>query len=143
MNDTAPTVEDTFKQKITDRLREDIGNLMPDEMLQKLVDKATQEMFFTKQITKKDYGREEVQPSWFETKVKALLELSISKIVDKYLEDNASKLTSQISETLTKEAPHIMASMFISVITRKDYELMSTIGNIKNALLKIDPNYRY
>lgn len=80
-----------FKKRVLDKLKGDIGSLMPEEALAELVQNAVKDAFFTrKEIPKpgRDYYSKETiaSPSWFEDEltrqVEPLLKARITEVVE-------------------------------------------------------------
>lgn len=64
-----------FQGLMVERLRADVGKLIPDEKLAELVEQVIQKMFFTRKETTSEYGsRISEEPSWFEVEVEKLLQ---------------------------------------------------------------------
>lgn len=63
MSTNALTAEQSFQEKMKERIRAQIGDLMPEEMLKAMVEKAVQEAFFTR--PRKNKGTE-WHPQWVE-----------------------------------------------------------------------------
>lgn len=76
-----------FQEKVADKLKKDIGELLPPEVLDGMVAKAIKETFFAPTKTKQlSYPYHEVEgPSWFVKAVseqaKPLLEAEVKKFV--------------------------------------------------------------
>jgi hypothetical protein len=68
------TPQQLFEEKIKARLRAEIGDLIPDDVLKDLLGKAIQEMFFTRRESRPDnWHGKHIFPSWFEETVGQLL----------------------------------------------------------------------
>jgi hypothetical protein len=110
MNDLTP--QQTFENNVKERLRKDIGELIPDDVLSALVKTAIQETFFTK---KKDgYKTEE---SWFETEVKNLLRPKLEVTITDYLKDNKDAIGKQVATTIVQNAPQLLGDFLMRVLT--------------------------
>ena len=135
MTDTTPTVEQTFQENIKARLREDIGKLMPDEVLSKMIEKATQEMFFTKREVKDSYGYSRgKEDSWFETEVAKQLRNRIETSLTAYFEKNEEELTKLVVEELVKRGPELIGQVLISALTGKANRLESSTMSLSEVL---------
>ncbi len=112
-----PSAVTAFEDSIKARLREHVGTLMPDEMLSKLVEKAIQDLFFTRNVKKESgyYGREVETPSWFEAECKSLLSDRIRKEIQAYFDRNGDVLIQGCAEEITKQAPQLMAEVVVQM----------------------------
>jgi len=114
MTDNALTPQQSFEENIKDRLRADIGGLLPDAALSEMVSKAVQTIFFNRTEKKEgSWGHTTVIPSWFEQEVAKLLNQRIKDDIDKYMDTEGAKLVDMTAKQLAKEAPNIIASVFV------------------------------
>lgn len=104
------TPQQSFQKQISDRLREDVGKLIPDEALAEMVDRAVKDMFFTKFETTKGYRTME-SPSWFESEVAKVLGATIKQHMDAYFAKNGDAIQEQILQAVTTSMPSLIASM--------------------------------
>lgn len=114
------TPQQSFEEKVKDRLRENIGDLMPDEILQDMVKKAMQEMFFTRRDKKGDgWGaRTEVFPSWFEDEVSTRLKERVLEEAKMAIEAKRPELQEIISKLISEKMPEIILNGIIGVISQ-------------------------
>lgn len=92
--------EHEFQAKMQERMRQAMGDLMPDEVLKGIVSKGIEEAFFKPVETKKDYGRVEVEQPWTVRFLKAELESRVEKSVRAWIAANHEKLSDILKETL-------------------------------------------
>ena len=119
MNDIVKpiTPQEAFQQKLADKLRDDIGSLIPDEVLAEMVKKAMQEMFFTSRKESDGYGRTNYYPSWFEKAVEELLRDRMRQEIDSYMKKNGEALIEQAATAIAQQAPVILGALFLHAIT--------------------------
>jgi hypothetical protein len=113
---TELTQQQNFEKKITDRLRKDIGDLIPDDMLGALVKQTIDKMFFTRTVIKSGHYEKKEDPSWFEKEVVSLLNDTIKGFVKEQLSLNAEQMKKIISEVISKETPMILAGILLNLI---------------------------
>jgi hypothetical protein len=94
------TPEQSFQEKVKARIRESIGDLMPDEMLQQLVSRAVEDAFFKRIETSNYYGRQEHRDPWLTLFVREQLEKQVQSAVEAWMGANADKITTLIQQTL-------------------------------------------
>lgn len=129
---TAIAPQALFQDKLVERLRSDIGDLLPDEALKKLVEETIQRTFFTK--TKGEYGRE--SDSWFEKEVQSLMRPLLEQKVKEYMETSKEKLIAQCAETMAEQAPLIIGGWFATILNNQSYNVQESISRIIMDALK-------
>lgn len=138
MNDVVKTdVIADFKQRVTEKLKTDIGSLMPDDVLSVLVQQAVKELFFTKQVVPKPnrptYSSETIEvPSWFEEEVIAqiqpLLKVSISEFISKH----EAYILEVVNASLEKDKLQIMTAFVIGEKVKD--AMMGMSANVMNLI---------
>jgi len=119
MTENALTPQQSFEEKVKSRLKENIGDLMPDEVLQDMVKKAMQEMFFTRREKKQEgwSGRTEVFPSWFEDEVSRLLKDRVLEEIKIGIENKREEIRKAASELITEKLPEFITSQLLNIVT--------------------------
>lgn len=94
----------TLQERVGDRIRDQIGDLMTDEDLKVLVDKAMHEAFFTRtQIEKRYYNDEQKYDDSFAVKhVKELLKGRVDAACATWLGEHKDELGKHIDEAVGK-----------------------------------------
>lgn len=91
----------TFEEAIIDRLRRDIGDLMPPEALAAMVEKGMHKIFFDKKETRSSYGSSTYSEySWFEEEVRVLMREQVKEQLTKYLKENPQVLEEQLKRVI-------------------------------------------
>lgn len=120
------TVQQSFEEQIKNRLREDIGKLMPDEQLSRLIEEAISKIFFTR--IQEGYGNS--KPSWFEQEVNSVLSGKIREHITLYMEKNQDEVARQISNGITATVPAIFGAMISGMISNNTWNFSQFVGNI-------------
>lgn len=98
---TEITTPQSFEEKMRARIRESIGDLISDEDLKKLLDKAIQENFFTEKIITNQWGREDGRkPALLVGIVKELLTERMTAVVAQWLKDNDEEVKKTMDEVV-------------------------------------------
>lgn len=120
MNDTSLTPQKAFEEKVKDRIRESIGDLMPDELLSKMTERAMEEMFFQDRKVKTNsfHNDEIIKPSWFKEEVETLLRTRINGFLDKWFEEQAGDLAQKFTDELIRGAPDLMVTYVQGVLAK-------------------------
>ena len=107
------TPQQTFEEKIKDRIRADIGDLIPDEMLREMVKRSLEDFFFKDTEHQKTYGGIEKRPGWFHNFLKGRLERRLDKMIYRHIVNNGQQMIALIEADFIKEAPRIIMAAFV------------------------------
>lgn len=129
------TPQEAFQQKIQDRLREDVGSLIPDEVIAEMTKKAINDMFFTRRGSVDAYGRPQIKElSWFEKEVEEQTRAKVRQALSDYMKENGKELVKNAADAIAKKAPEILATFLIEGIvnsaTGYSYSLTDTLRAI-------------
>ena len=120
----------TFQERMIDRIREDIGKLMTDEELSKIVKQAMEEIFF-KSTEVKDGFSTKRQPPFIHKLIKDLLKDAVYRQVSIFISDNNDLVLKEIKEVITQG----MGKALMEALTMQfQNELMSFQNNIIQSL---------
>ncbi len=114
---TELTTEQAFQEKIKDRLAEDIGGLMPDELLAEMVKRSIDDMFFGKD-------------KWFGKEVQTLLEAQIKDSIQHYFAENQEKIIADIKESLKERVPELAATYIQGVLSGAGQDIGIALNNL-------------
>ena len=124
--------KETFEQKIKERIRDDIGNLMPDEVLAEIVSKSVMDIINQPEQPETMYGQ--AKPPFIERVVRELLEQKINALIV----DN-EELSKNIDESIAKNMKDIKenfgASLFDSFLSGIGSSLHFQVENRLNNYL--------
>lgn len=98
MTTSVQTSQD-FQERLYDKIRSEIGNLMTTEEMKKLVDRTMDKMFFERRIQKNDWGRvESDKPPVIEEIVAELIQPSMILALKQYLAEHPDVVKDQIEK---------------------------------------------
>lgn len=106
---TAPAVKtdpmQEFRARVLEKLRADIGSMLPDEALTGLVNEAVKEQFFTRIPTSFNYrgDPDAFKPSWFVQEVAKIGEPIISAHIEKWLKDSEAIIGEAVKKFVTDQ----------------------------------------
>lgn len=124
----------SFEEKIKDKLTKDIGDLIPDDALKVLVEKATQDVFFKDQRIepKERFSSATYKDSVFKEIVKELLAERMDSAIREFINDNREEMSRQLRDFVeTSAQQHVLSALFGSVSNH--FEFMQNA--IKNDLM--------
>lgn len=106
---TAVTTTQDFQQRMFERIRDQMGDLLTDEDLKKLVDAAVQKAFFENVKTPRSYGGgyEEGEPVLV-TLLRRHLQDKVGESVQAWLNAHPEEVAKAINETISKGVTKIM-----------------------------------
>lgn len=95
------TAPKTLQERVGERIKQQIGELMTDEDMKTLVERAMNEAFFTERITKDEYGRERSRtPPQIVVIVKDLLQERVEASAKAWLEQHKDEFAKQLDDTI-------------------------------------------
>ncbi len=116
-----------FQTRILDKLKADIGGLMPDEVLRGLMTRAVEEQFFKTRTVKDGYNTVE-KPSWFVEEVGKHAKPIIEQITRDWLEVNKSKIAEGLEKFLEAQNLTLLTFAALRQATSQDlYEVATQI----------------
>ena len=99
MNDV--TVKQTFEERMSERIKEQIGDMIEPEDLKKLITQGIQKAFFEPQVTSRDsYGRVESREAPILTLIRDEMKLRVALAVGEYLNEHSAELEVTIKEVV-------------------------------------------
>lgn len=90
----------SFQERMKDRIKDSIGELMTDDELSKIVSRSMEEIFF-KPMTVKDGYHTRQEPPFVHQLLKELLVVEVRKAVSEYIADHKEDVLKNIQETIS------------------------------------------
>ena len=116
---TDPMAE--FRERVLKKLQADIGEMMPDEALSGLIERAVEEQFFKPVIEVNDYGREtKNEPSWFVREVAKVAEPFIKREVANWITDHEDEIGQAVKQFLDDKSLMILTLQAMKQHTQND-----------------------
>ena len=104
----------TLEERVTERLREDIGSLMSDEELAKIVDRAIENIFFKPRVRQLGvYGNSKEAPSWFQELVQSTIKARVLELFEEAWKARSEEIEKAIADGLRERAPEFLASAMV------------------------------
>ncbi len=104
------TTPPTFEDIILNKLRKDIGEMMPEDALKSVVEKAMERIFFDPLKTPRSYGGFDVESySWLEKECRALLKVRIEDAIKEYMKNNPDVVKKAIDDAIAGGIVEAMA----------------------------------
>ncbi len=136
MSNTNLTATQSFEEKIKERLTKDIGDLIPDEALVAMIEKATEDCFFEDQRKETGTGfnsKTIYEDSVFKKLVKELLAERMDNAIRGWIDDNqelmAKELKSFIETSAEEAVMKGIVSMFHLPFESMKFQIQSEITN--------------
>ncbi len=100
---TEITTSKTFQERMFERVREHMGDLLTEEDLKKIVDTALQKAFFEERKIRLGVGyRDEIRPAIFVEMIQTELQEQVKKALVQWLQDN-NEVVQQTIEKVIQE----------------------------------------
>src|SRR3990167_6699944 len=116
--DTQIDLTSNFQQKMFERIRDSIGELMSEDDLKKMVAVATEKAFFEPRTRKDNYGRvEQYKDSIIVEELRKLLSQHVETAVRQWIEEHPEAVNKAVGESISKG----MYGMIISYMESKMY----------------------
>jgi hypothetical protein len=113
----------TFQEKMFERIKEQMGDLLTEEDLKKMVDAAMQKAFFDPVIERNSYGNETKHLPVFVTMIKKETEDQVKHAVKAWIDAHPEAVISALNEALEKG----MFKMALSYFESKTYGPMQEL----------------
>ena len=97
------TTSRSFQERMFERVRDQMGDLLTDAELKTIVETSVQKAFFEERRTiSNGYGRDEFKPAFFVEMMQKELKERVGKALEKWLQDN-NEVVQQIIEKVIQE----------------------------------------
>lgn len=121
----------SLQERVSDRIREQIGELLTDDDLKKLTEAAVKQAFFAPRVLMRDYGREELQPPLIISTVENLLQPAVNAEVAAYLKTHGDEIKKHIDDAVGRG----IVTLIQQWLDQRLYGAMVTLGdNIKQQI---------
>jgi hypothetical protein len=91
-----------FQERVSEKIRKDIGEMLPEDVVKALFDKAVDETFFKPRTISSGYDRKEL-PSWFIEEITKAGKPILEKAIVDYVETHKEVIQTAISQFLTAQ----------------------------------------
>jgi uncharacterized membrane protein YheB (UPF0754 family) len=98
---TEVTFNKSFQEKMFEKVRDQMGDLLTNEELKKIVDAAMDKAFFEKRYDTSGYNKREIDSQFVELIRKEMTPL-VQRQVAQWLKDNEAQVLKAIDETIAK-----------------------------------------
>lgn len=101
---TELSTSSSFQQKMMDRIRESIGELMTDEELKKIVDRGMEEALFKPRCYRSSYGSANEECSLVDKAIKDELHTQMNAAVQTWISENQQMLIDAVQKAAKEGA---------------------------------------
>ena len=119
-------IPQTFEEKMKDRIRESIGELITDKELTELVRKSIDRVFFTPTEIGDTYHRK-AGPSLLNGLIRELLTPQVNEAVQEYIKDHPDEVSKVIKEVLSMGMGNALVTAISSQFQGALFNLQSNI----------------
>ncbi|HXS59268.1 MAG TPA: hypothetical protein VN703_00450 [Candidatus Sulfopaludibacter sp.] len=126
----------TFEQKMKDRVRESIGDLLSDEDLSKIVKTCMDDIFFKEKEIKDHWGHVKGrEPPLLHNLVEKLLQPSMDKALKEYMAENSEHVLKSIDEVIKMGAGQAFIKALDTMFNNRLSDLRNNMTSDLNNVL--------
>lgn len=119
------TTTKDFQTSMFERIRDQMGDLLTEEDMRRLIEQAVQKAFFEERIERKIYGSDVRHPAAFVEMVRDASKPMIQAAVDKWVAENKDKLAEKI-DAIVRDG---VAGVLVSHINSRFQEPLSRLSS--------------
>lgn len=134
---TAVTQPQSLQERVGQRIREQIGDLLTDDDLKKLVETALHEAFFKERIERRQYSNDIVHPPAVVSIVKGLLQERVDAAVSAWLDEHKDEFAQHIQDQIGQGFTRMLQSW----LDAKLQNSLITFGENMKQALGVHRNY--
>lgn len=108
----------SFEERMRDRIKESIGELLSDEDLKIIIEKGVEDALFKRRVVYNSYGNTREIPSLVDTLTEESMKEQMEVCVRKWLEENGDMLVEHIEKRLQEEGMKFFLDAFMSMMER-------------------------
>lgn len=123
------TPEQLFKERIVEKLRSDIGSLIPDEVLGNIVAAGVKEVFFEDRFIPQQYDSPKREESWFKQELRPVMEKSMRDEVAKWSEGHQDEIKKMVLCLIGETPEKLFSNMLTAVFTDLHNVMLATVQN--------------
>ena len=124
----AIVVQKTFEERMKERIKDSIGELMSDEELKKLVHKSLDQVFFQSTQVKDGWHTKEVPPL-LNGIIKELLTPQVREAVIEYIDKHPDEIQKAVKDALSVGMGNALLNAFNNQFQNQLIQLQSRIEN--------------
>jgi hypothetical protein len=125
----------TFQERMFERVRESLSELLTEEEAKSLVERAIQESLFKRTVRVGGFnGYDKVQPSRFEELVKEAVEPLIKEAVTTWLVEHSEEVKASIQEVVERGIAGTVVKVFREEMRQPMYEMGGRLQQVINKL---------
>ena len=109
-----------FRERVAEKLRADIGAMLPDDALIAMVQQAVENEFFKERTVNDGQYHTKVIPSWFVTEVTKAAEPILREMLAHYIKGNRPVIEKALANFLSTETLLLMTFAAIREATQQD-----------------------
>jgi len=126
---TAVTENTTFQQRMFERIRDQMGELMTDEDLKKMVESAMEKAFFEPSKSYDRWGDNKPGPPLFTTLVKDAMSARVQEAAKAWLDEHPDEVKAVIQESLQGGIVGLLSAYFTGKFQGPLMDLQSSLIN--------------
>ena len=122
------TQSKSFEDRMRDRIKESIGDLITDEELSRLVNRGLEDVFFKPTTIKVDTWNTKAGPSLIHGLVKEVMSDRVREAVELYVRDHQEDVMAAVSKVVSEGAGAAVMSAVGAMFQSQMWTLQNNIG---------------
>ena len=128
--DDLPDPIKQFREKVADRIRDDIGNLMPDAMLEQIVKQSIDDI-----LNEPTGDRWHTQP-WLKMTIRNAISERVKQEAQMQISQREAEIHKTMTEAIRDQLPELISMVLVTILKGQasslEYAIQNTINNMRN-----------
>ena len=118
--------EALFRAKIAERIKADIGDLMPDDMLSRLCKDAVHSMLY-RDVNPRSGQHRELPLPWVQREVDGSIKSAVRDAVQEHIEGHKVELGAVIADQVRDQFPKMVGILLVELLRGQSYGIQASI----------------
>jgi hypothetical protein len=127
----------SFQERMKERIRESIGELLTDEELKQMIDRTMEEIFFTSRVVDDGRWHKRTVPPLLHEIVEGLVKPRVTACVEEYVKEHAEEIArlthAALTENLGETIVRGFARAFSSPLMNMTFEMQEAVKRLAEA----------
>lgn len=117
----------TIEEALIEKVRQGLGDMVPEDVLKAMVDKALNKILFEERRIDNGYGRDQVFSSPFVEEVKKQTASAVTKRIEDVLKAKQDEIEKVALDYIKTEMPNIFARVVAQLLTGQGYHVQNAM----------------
>lgn len=130
--------KNSFEERMKERIKKSIGELMTDEELSKIVHRVMEDVFFKPVVDEMKWGKQTVTQPFVHQLLKELLTPNVTKAVQEYVkthqEEVLKEINSVVQKGISRAVINTLDSLFSDSMNKFKNDVYGIVKTVKSVL---------